>query len=205
MKMTMKQMLMAAACAAVMTGTAEGTKPIEDALPPAEGWSPVGFAFAPVRYLQFPGSRDDMNGFGFGLIAGHYREVNGVDFGAFGNWADGELNGLACAGLGNCCDGASFGVHLASAVNYAEGPVNGCQLAMVNSAFTVSGLQFGLVNCVSEGSGCQVGAWNLAESWHGVQFGLVNMAMNYSGIQIGLGNIIGESPLTACVFFNAWF
>ena len=205
MTMTMKNILMAAACAVVMTGSAKDQKPIDDSLPPAEGWSPVGFAFAPVRYLQHPGPGCDVNGLGLGLLAAHNREVNGVDFGALGNWADGDINGLACSGVCNWCDGASFGLHFASVLNYAEGEVNGCQLGCVNSAYGAYGFQLGAVNCVSEGGGFQVGVWNLAETWRGVQLGLVNMAMNYSGIQVGLGNIIGESPLTACVFVNAWF
>lgn len=203
--MTMKQLLMAATCAAVMTGLSAEQKPIDEGLPPAEGWSPVGFAFLPVRYLQCPGVGSDVNGLRLGLLAGHNRQVNGFDIGTLGSWADGEINGLSCSGLGNCCEGATFGIHLSGIVNYATGTINGCQFATVNSACTANGFQVGVVNCVSDGGGFQVGVWNMAESWSGFQLGLVNTAMNYRGVQVGLGNVIGSSPLTACVFVNAWF
>ena len=201
----MKKLLVAAFCAAAIAAGAEETRLIEDALPPATGWSPVGFAFLPVRHLQFPGVGSDVDGLRFAMTAGHNREVNGIDFGLIGSWADGEINGVSISGLAKCSGGAAFGVHLAAALNYASGDLTGIQLALVNSAYRVNGLQVGMVNFESEGSGFQVGVFNMAESFHGLQVGLVNMAMNYRGIQVGLGNIIGESPLTACVFFNAWF
>ena len=201
----MKKLLIAAVCAVVMTGVAQETHLIEDSLPPAEGWSPIGFAFAPARYFQFPGAGSDVNGLRMGLTVGHNREVNGIDIGALGSWTDGEINGLSCSGLYTYCGGATFGIHLTSVMNYASRRLNGSQFAVVNSAYDISGLQVGLVNYVSEVNGCQLGVFNLAETFRGVQIGLVNTAMNGSGIQIGLGNVIGESPLTACVFFNAWF
>ena len=117
----------------------------------------------------------------------------------------GNVNTLSCSGLFRCCGGATFGVHLSSAVNYASEWLNGGQLSLVNVAYGVSGLQLGIVNYVSEVHGCQLGLFNMAETLRGFQLGLVNATMNCSGIQIGLGNIIGESPLTACVLFNAWF
>jgi len=203
--MTMKKLLIAALCAAAMTGGAQETKLIDEAQLPAEGWSPVGFAFAPVRYLQYPGTRCDVDGLQLGLTLGHYREINGIDIGTMGSWADGELNGLSFSGVCKYCGGASFGLHFSSVMNYASGDVNGAQLAVVNSAYGVNGFQVGMVNFVSEGNGGQLGVFNMAETLRGFQVGLVNMAMNCSGIQVGLGNIIGESPLTACVFFNAWF
>lgn len=203
--MAMKKMLFAALCAAVMTSGAQETKLIDEALLPAEGWSPVGLAFAPARYLQYPGARCDVNGLRLGLTLAHNRQVNGIDIGALGSWTDGDVNGLSFAGVCRSCGGAAFGLHFSSVMNYASGHVNGVQVAIVNSAYGVNGLQAGLVNYVSEGSGCQLGVFNLAESLRGLQVGLVNMTMNCSGIQIGLGNIIGESPLTACVFFNALF
>ena len=201
----MKKMLIAAVCAAAMTAGAQETKLIEDVLPPAEGWSPIGIAFLPVQYLQFPGPGSDVDGLRIGLTVGHNRQVNGIDFGTIGSWADGEINGLSCSGVFRCCGGAEFGIHLTSVVNYSSGELNGCQLSLVNSSYGAYGLQLGVVNYVSAGGGLQLGVFNLAESFQGLQIGLVNTAMNYSGIQIGLGNIIGESPLTACVFFNAWF
>ncbi len=201
----MKKLLIAAACAVAMMGMAKETHLIEDSLPPAEGWSPIGFAFAPARYFQFPGTGCDVDGLRLGLTVGHNRQVNGIDFGALGSWTDGEINGLSCSGLYTYCGGATFGIHLTSVMNYASGRLNGSQFAVVNSAYDISGLQVGLVNYVSEVNGCQLGVFNLAETFRGVQIGLVNTAMNGSGIQIGLGNVIGESPLTACVFFNAWF
>ena len=201
----MKKLLIAAVCAALMTGGAQETKLIEDMLPPAEGWSPLGFAILPVRYLQFPGPGSDVDGLRIGLTVGHNRQVNGIDIGPIGSWTDGEINGLSCSGLYRCCGGATFGLHLTSVANYASGPLNGGQLALANIAYGVNGLQLGLVNYVSEGSGVQLGLVNLAETFRGLQLGLINTAMNYSGVQIGLGNIIGESPLTACVLFNAWF
>jgi hypothetical protein len=201
----MKKMLIVAVCAVVMTGEAKETQLFDESLPPAEGWSPVGFAFVPMRYFQFPGAGSDVDGLRIGLTVGHNRQVDGIDIGAIGSWTDGELNGLSCSGIYKYCGGATFGIHLSSTVNYASGRLNGSQFSLVNSAYGVNGLQVGLVNYVSEGNGCQLGVFNLAETLRGVQLGLVNTAMNCSGIQIGLGNIIGESPLTACVFFNAWF
>ena len=201
----MKRMLIAAMCAAAMTAGAQETKLIEDAPPPAEGWSPIGIAFLPVRYLQFPGSGSDVDGLRLGLTVGHNRQVNGIDFGTIGSWADGEINGLSFSGIYRCCGGATFGIHLTSAANYSSGELNGCQLSLVNSSYAANGFQLGLVNYVSSGSGFQLGIFNLAETFRGLQIGLVNTAMNYGGIQIGLGNIIGESPLTACVLFNALF
>ena len=201
----MKKLLMAAVCAAMMTGGAEETKLIDNVLPPAEGWSPIGFALLPAPYFQFPGVRRDVHGLRIGVTAGHNREVNGIDVGAIGSWADGEINGLSCSGLFRYCGGAAFGIHLSSVVNYASERVNGAQLALVNSAYGAAGLQIGLVNYALEGNGCQLGLFNMAETFRGLQLGLVNTTMNCSGVQIGIGNIIGESPLTACVFFNAWF
>ena len=201
----MKKLLIAAVCAAAMTGIAEDTRLLDDELPPAEGWSPIGIAFLPVTYLQLPGVGSDVHGLRIGLTAGHNRQVNGIDVGAIVNWADGEINGIACAGAANLSGGATFGFHLTSVMNYATGWLNGGQVAVFNSAYGVNGLQTGLANFVSEGNGFQIGVFNLAETFRGVQIGLINTAMNYSGIQIGLGNIIGESPLTACIFFNAWF
>ena len=203
--MKMKKMLIAAVCAAVMTGGAQEAALVEDVLPPAEGWSPFGLAFLPVRYLQFPGPGSDVDGLRIGFTVGHNRQVNGIDFGTIGSWTDGELNGLSCSGIYKYCGGATFGIHLTSVVNYSSGELNGCQLSLVNSSYAANGLQVGMVNYVSEGSGFQLGLFNLAGSFRGLQIGLVNTAMNYGGIQIGLGNVIGESPLTACVLFNAWF
>lgn len=201
----MKKLLIAAMCAAVFTCGAEETQLVDEALPPAEGWSPIGFAILPVQYLQFPGDGSDVNGLRIALTSGHNREVNGLDFAAVWGWADGEINGLSCSGLGRISGGAAFGVHLTSAVNYSSGWVTGAQLATVNSSYGISGMQVGLTNFASEGNGIQLGLFNMAETFRGVQLGLVNIAMDYSGVQIGLGNIIGESPLTACMFFNAWF
>ena len=201
----MKKMLLAAVCAVAMAGVAQEVTLVDEALPPAKGWSPLGFAFAPVRYLQFPGEGSDVDGLRIALTVGHNRQVNGVDIGAIGSWADGEINGLAFSGLFKCCGGAEFGLHFSSVVNYSSGPLNGIQIALVNSSYCANGLQVGVVNYVSEGGGLQLGLFNMAETLGGLQIGLVNTAMDYSGIQIGLGNIIGESPLTACVFFNAWF
>ena len=201
----MKRLLIATVCAVAMTVGAQEVTLVDEALPPAKGWSPIGFAFAPVQYLQFPGAGSDVDGLRLALTVGHNREVNGIDLGTIGSWTDGEINGLSFSGLFKCCGGATFGLHLSSMVNYSSGPLDGVQLALVNSAYDADGLQLGLVNYVSEGSGIQFGLFNMAETFHGLQFGIVNTAMNYRGIQIGLGNIIGESPLTACVFFNAWF
>jgi len=201
----MERMLLAATCAAAMTGMAEGKLLVDEELPPAEGWSPIGFALAPVKYMELPGPGSDVHGLDIALTGARHHEANGLAFGAVGYSTAGSLNGLACSGIGNWCGGAAFGIHFASVINYADGAVNGVQLAMVNSAYRACGWQAGLVNIVSEGGGFQLGLWNVAESWSGFQLGLVNMAMNYSGIQMGLGNIIGESPLTACVLFNAWF
>jgi len=201
----MKTLLFAAACAVMMAGHAKESALIDEDLPPADGWSLLGFAFMPVTYFQFPGTASDVDGLRLGLTVGRNHQVNGIDIGTIGSWADGEINGLSCSGIYKQCGGATFGIHLSSTINYASGRLNGCQVSLVNSSYRINGLQLGLVNYVSEGSGCQVGTFNLAESMRGVQVGLVNMAMDYSGIQIGLGNIIGESPLTACVFMNVWF
>ena len=201
----MKTLLFAAACAVVMAGRANEAALIDEALPPADGWSLLGFAVAPARYMQFPGAASDVDGLRLALTVGHNRQVNGIDIGAIGSWADGEINGLSCSGVYRQCGGAAFGLHLSSVLNYASARLNGCQVSMVNSAYLVSGFQLGLVNYVSEGNGFQVGAFNMAETMRGIQVGIVNTTMNCSGVQVGLGNIIGESPLTACVFLNAWF
>ena len=201
----MKTLLFAAACAVVMAGRANDAALIDEALPPADGWSPLGFAVMPAGYMQFPGAASDVDGLRLGLTMAHNRQVSGIDIGAIGSWADGEINGLSCSGIYRQCGGAAFGIHLSSTLNYASARLNGCQVSLVNSAYLVNGLQLGLVNYVSEENGLQVGAFNLAETMRGVQVGLVNTTMNCSGIQIGLGNIIGESPLTACVFMNVWF
>lgn len=201
----MKKMLIVAVCAVAMTGVAQEVTLVDEALPPAKGWSPLGFAFAPVQYLQFPGEGSDVDGLRIALTVGHNRQVNGIDIGAIGSWADGEINGLSFSGLFKCYGGAEFGLHFSSVVNYSSGPLNGIQFALVNSSYCANGFQAGVVNYVSEGGGLQLGLFNMAETFGGLQIGLVNTAMNYSGIQIGIGNIIGESPLTACVLFNAWF
>ena len=201
----MKKLLIATVCVVAMMVGAQEVTLVDEALPSAKGWSPLGFAFAPVRYLQFPGEGSDVDGLRIALTVGHNRQVNGIDIGAIGSWADGEINGLAFSGLFKCCGGAEFGLHFSSVANYSSGPLNGIQIALVNSSYCANGLQAGIVNYVSEGSGLQLGLFNMAETFGGLQIGLVNTAMNYSGIQIGIGNIIGESPLTACVFFNAWF
>jgi len=201
----MKTLLFAAACAVVMAGHAKEANLIDEALPSADGWSLFGIAFLPATYFQFPGTASDVDGLRLGLTVGRNRQVNGIDIGAIGSWADGEINGLSCSGLYKQCGGAAFGIHMASAMNYASGRLNGCQASLVNSAYCVNGLQLGLVNYVSEGNGLQIGAFNIAETLRGIQIGLVSATMNCSGVQIGLGNIIGESPLTACVFLNAWF
>lgn len=201
----MKTLLFAAACAVVMAGQAKETTLIDEAMPAADGWSPIGFAFLPATYLQFPGATSDVDGLRLGLTVGHNRQVSGIDIGAIGCWADGGINGLSFSGIYKQCGGAAFGIHFSSVMNYASGQLNGCQFSLVNSAYCINGLQLGLVNYVSEGNGFQFGAFNLAETVRGVQIGLVNTTMNCSGIQIGLGNIIGESPLTACVLMNVWF
>lgn len=200
-----KKTMIALLCAVALTGLAAEGRLVDVELPPAEGWSPIGFAFAPARYLEFPGPGSDVNGISLALTAAHNRQINGFAFAPFACWTDGDLNGIACSSIGNWYEGASFGIHFSSVVNIAEGTVNGLQLSMVNSAYRMSGWQMGLVNVVSEGGGIQMGLWNMAERWSGFQLGFVNMAMNYSGVQMGLGNIIGDSPLTACILFNVWF
>lgn len=201
----MKTLLFAAACAVVMAGHAKETNFIDEPLPPADGWSLLGFAFLPATYFQFPGTASDVDGLRLGLTVGHNRQVSGIDIGVIGSWSDGEINGISCSGIYKQCGGAEFGIHLSSVMNYASGSLSGCQFSLVNSAYCINGLQIGLVNYVSEGNGLQISTFNMAETLRGIQIGLVNMTMNCSGIQLGLGNIIGESPLTACVLLNAWF
>lgn len=203
--MRFRKILIASLCAASVACQGEESLLIDEALPPAKGWSLVGFALAPVRFMQFPNVESDVHGLGIGLTAGHNRQVNGIDIAAFANWAEGEINGIACSGIANSCGGATFAIHLAPVVNYSSGRLNGMQISTVNSAYGVNGFQAGLVNYMLEGGGFQIGLFNVAETFRGLQIGLANMAMNCSGVQMGICNIIGESPLTACVFFNAWF
>lgn len=201
----MKIEMMIALCAAAVTVGAAELAPLEEKLAPAEGVSVVGMSVIPATYFEYPGPGCDVKGLRFNLLAGHHREVYGLDFGSIANWADGDMNGVSVAGVGNWCDGATFGIHLSSVINYAESGVNGLQLALVNSAWGIGGLQLGFANATSEGRGVQVGVWNMAESFSGIQVGLVNVAMHCRGLQLGLGNIIADSPLTACIFLNAWF
>jgi len=204
-EMCKNRLMMVAVFALSISGLAAEGPLIEEQLEPADGWSPVGVAFLPATYLQWPGHGSDIDGLQLSLLGNHAHELAGVGLATFGCWADGNMDGLVVAGLCTWSNGSTFGLHMASIVNYAEGSVNGIQMASFNSAYGISGLQLGVVNCASESSGVQCGFWNLTERGCGLQLGLVNMAMDYSGVQIGLGNIIGSSPLTACIFVNAWF
>lgn len=201
----MKHWLMVALCATGALPGAADEPLLSEELAPAEGMSVFALSLGPASCLEWPGPGCDVKGLRFNLLAGRHREVRGIDFGTLVNWTDGDLDGLSVAGVGTWCAGATFGVHVASAVNYAEADVKGLQLALVNSAWGIDGLQLGCVNATSQGRGAQVGVWNMAESFRGIQIGLVNTAMSCSGVQLGLGNIIAESPLTACVIMNAWF
>lgn len=206
MKEKNKGIIVAAVCAGMLSCMAanEG-EIIREPLEPAEGWSPVGVAFLPVSALEWPGPKEDVDGFQLSLIGCHNHEIAGLAFASCNVWTDGDLDGLCFSGIGTWSNGARFGIHLTSVVNYAEDAMHGMQLAMFNSAYDMSGFQMGVVNCASEFHGFQCGLWNMTEDGGGLQLGVVNLAMNFSGVQIGLGNINGSSPLTACIIANVWF
>lgn len=112
--------------------------------------------------------------------------VRGIQCGALGNIADGEMSGIQIqpgAILGGNIAGSLYGLQVSTGI--LPGPSG-------NIADTVRGVQLAV-------------CFNKASEMRGVQIGLVNVAQRLRGVQIGLFNIIREGFLPFCPILNVNF
>ena len=167
----------------------------------AESWSMLGFGLLPVKGLQFPGVDESVYGLNLALFGGKNKNMFGVSFATFAQYASEEAAGIQISGMYNGAASAREGLVQIGWANHVCDEGVGLQIGFMNISKEFTGLEVGALNLVGDDyKGLQIGVLNLQNpsvyglrDFSGMQISAIN-AFNgeLAGVQIGVLNFVED-------------